>query len=145
MSRYDIAIGKKYSEPKLRKEEKFTDLLQSTLTSGSGVTTNRDTSNYIPQRGIECTINTGKREYQGRFLSYHQGQDDVQTKTFDLTIELPGFVNTDTFFGVHIHISLNGTSTFINCYTQNISTNFNVDNNTTQIHMSGVETINDIT
>lgn len=139
MNRYDILLGKKYSEQKDQKEKPLFGSLQE----DSGVTTNND---IIQQRGIACTILIEKKEYQGRFLDYSLTQDDNQTRTFNLTLELPGLIDTNIFYGniIRVNYSLSGVLELISCYSQAISANFNVNNCTTHISISGVEAVNEV-
>lgn len=153
MNRYDILLGKKYSEPKDQKEKFPFGGLQQANYTGSGVTTGSCPSgeltangNIMQQRGIACTIIIDKKEYQGRFLDYSVAQDDNQTKTFNLTLELPGVVDTNIFFGniIEINYLLNGVSALISCYSQAISSSLNVHNGTTYISMSGAKAVNEV-
>ncbi len=132
MSRYDIAIGKKYSEPKLT----VPDFQKEIATRISH------------QRGVECkiTITDSEREYMGSFINCSQGWAQNQdVSLFNLIVEIDGFIAIDQFFGKRVNKEIYaieyfyGTqeATFI-CYVQDISSTFNIENNSTQIRITPV-------
>jgi hypothetical protein len=142
LSRYDIAIGKKYSEPKDRKE-KFADSFYRN--TGSGVTARDTIQSCTQQRGIECQISVEGKEFTGRFLSLSsgQGQND-KDPIFNLAVELPiPIVNVNDFFKKIVTLRFRNSNlqtVVFYLFVQDISTETH-DNLTIHISMSGIRPI----
>lgn len=138
MNRYDILLGKEYSEPKGQKEEKtlFGDFLEHI--GGSGVTTNGD----IQQGRIDCQITVEGRVFSASFLSLTQAQaQDDKKSMYNLSIEMPiPIVDINIFFKkvVNLKYTINTQTVDFDFLVQDISTETN-GNFMSHITMSGID------